>query len=38
MFEKSASSNRQEMNGCSFQQVLREIGLVFVLLQESGFS
>ena len=26
MFEKSASSNRQEMNGCSFQQVLREIG------------
>ena len=39
MFEKLDSSNRQIMNSCYFQQVLRQkIDMVFGLAQKSAFS
>ena len=39
MFGKGDSSNRQKINGCSFQQVLRQaiFGLVFVFTQKTLF-
>ena len=37
MFARAVLSNRQKMNRCSFQEVLRE-NLVFVLTQENTFS
>ena len=39
MFEKGDSSNREKINGCSFQQVLHQkYELIFVLMEENTFS